>query len=192
MRLLLCWSAGVLLGCWAGGLVGWYSAACKRARPHIFVPTCVAACVTWSPAAQRLGFDDTGMDKAASAILWSLSASRIWTMQLNNAECAWRADLFCHKLTEAVVAAALCARRIAIEQQAALVPVLALGEVLQLRNLYDMPALQQYTYKRLGFPGRRWCVPHSVMGLDHVACHAAAKRAACMPSVQSTTRRDVD
>jgi hypothetical protein len=48
----------------------------------------------------------------------------------------------------------LCACRIAIEQQAALVPVLALGEVLQLRNLYDMPALQQYTYKRVGFPGR--------------------------------------
>lgn len=32
-------------------------------------------------------------------------------------------------------------------------PVLALGEALQLRNLYDIPALQQYTYKRLGFPG---------------------------------------
>jgi hypothetical protein len=44
--------------------------------------------------------------------------------------------------------------RIAIEQQASLVPVLALGEALQLRNLYDMPALQQYTYKRLGFPGK--------------------------------------
>lgn len=43
--------------------------------------------------------------------------------------------------------------RVAIEQQASLVPVLALGETLQLRNLYDMPALQQYTYKRLGFPG---------------------------------------
>jgi hypothetical protein len=45
--------------------------------------------------------------------------------------------------------------RIAIEQQASLVPVLALGEALQLRNLYDIPALQQYTYKRLGFPGKR-------------------------------------
>lgn len=47
----------------------------------------------------------------------------------------------------------VCCNRIAIEQQASLVPVLALGEALQLRNLYDMPALQQYTYKRLGFPG---------------------------------------
>lgn len=42
--------------------------------------------------------------------------------------------------------------RIAIEQQASLVPVLALGEALQLRNLYDIPSLQQYTYRRLGFP----------------------------------------
>jgi hypothetical protein len=51
--------------------------------------------------------------------------------------------------------------RVAIEQQASLVPVLALGETLQLRNLYDMPALQQYTYKRLGFPGaspQRKCI----------------------------------
>lgn len=47
--------------------------------------------------------------------------------------------------------------RIAIEQQAALVPVLALGETLQLRNLYDVPSLQQYTYKRLGFPGGGCC-----------------------------------
>lgn len=46
-----------------------------------------------------------------------------------------------------------CAFRIAIEQQASLVPVLALGEALQLRNLYDIPSLQQYTYRRLGFPG---------------------------------------
>lgn len=36
-------------------------------------------------------------------------------------------------------------------------PVLALGETLQLRNLYDIPSLQQYTYKRLGFPGVRCC-----------------------------------
>jgi hypothetical protein len=50
-------------------------------------------------------------------------------------------------------AALLSLLRIAIEQQAALVPVLALGETLQLTNLYDMPALHAYTYKRLGFPG---------------------------------------
>jgi 2-acylglycerol O-acyltransferase 2 len=42
--------------------------------------------------------------------------------------------------------------RIAIEQQAALVPVLALGESLQLRNAVNMPSLQQYTYRKLGFP----------------------------------------
>jgi hypothetical protein len=40
----------------------------------------------------------------------------------------------------------------AIEQGADLVPVLALGETLQLRNLWDAPDVQQYTYKRLGFP----------------------------------------
>jgi hypothetical protein len=38
--------------------------------------------------------------------------------------------------------------RLAIEHSASLVPVLALGETLQLRNLVDMPALQQYTYRR--------------------------------------------
>jgi len=51
--------------------------------------------------------------------------------------------------------------RLAIEQGAALVPVLALGEVLQLRNLISWPSLQRWTYKRLGFPlpyfiGGRW------------------------------------
>lgn len=52
--------------------------------------------------------------------------------------------------------------RVAAEAGAALVPVLALGEILQLRNVLDAPALQQYTYKRLGFPfpylqvGRWW------------------------------------
>ncbi|KAF8072389.1 RCH2 [Scenedesmus sp. PABB004] len=45
-----------------------------------------------------------------------------------------------------------CRRRIAIEHQAALVPVLALGESLQLRNAVDLPALAQFTYKRFGFP----------------------------------------
>ncbi|WIA28105.1 hypothetical protein OEZ86_010685 [Tetradesmus obliquus] len=42
--------------------------------------------------------------------------------------------------------------RIAIEQQAALVPVLALGESLQLANALNLPSLQQYTYRKLGFP----------------------------------------
>lgn len=51
--------------------------------------------------------------------------------------------------------------RMAIEHQAQLVPVLALGEILQLRNLVVLPAVQQYTYRRLGFPvpfilGGRW------------------------------------
>jgi hypothetical protein len=42
--------------------------------------------------------------------------------------------------------------RMAIEQQAALVPVLAIGEVLQLRNLLHMPRLQKWSYRKLGFP----------------------------------------
>lgn len=42
--------------------------------------------------------------------------------------------------------------RIAIEQQATLVPVLALGETLQLKNLINVPTVQQATYKKLGFP----------------------------------------
>ncbi|KAL6751324.1 hypothetical protein V8C86DRAFT_2780175, partial [Haematococcus lacustris] len=55
--------------------------------------------------------------------------------------------------------------RLAIEQQAALVPVLALGEVLQLRNVIRWPNLQRWTYKRVGFPfpfiiaGRWWAPP---------------------------------
>lgn len=51
----------------------------------------------------------------------------------------------------------LCTRhkgfcRVAIEHATPLVPVLALGEALQLRNAIDLPALQAFTYKRLGFP----------------------------------------
>jgi 2-acylglycerol O-acyltransferase 2 len=49
--------------------------------------------------------------------------------------------------------------RLAMEQRAHLVPVLALGETLQLRNLWDMPALQQFTYKRFGFP-----IPYMMAG----------------------------
>jgi hypothetical protein len=96
-----------------------------------------------------------------------------------------------HEPTVAVAAVAVCACRIAIEQQVALVPVLALGEVLQLRNLYDMPALQQYTYKRLGFPGRCW-VTCIVEGPNCVARHAAAVHvASCTPAVQSMFRQHV-
>ena len=51
--------------------------------------------------------------------------------------------------------------RLAIQEQASLVPVLCLGEVGALRNLWDWPSLQQWTYKKLGFPipyliGGRW------------------------------------
>ncbi|EFJ45849.1 hypothetical protein VOLCADRAFT_93670 [Volvox carteri f. nagariensis] len=51
--------------------------------------------------------------------------------------------------------------RLALEEGAWLVPVLALGETLQLRNLISAPEMQRITYKRLGFPvpfilGGRW------------------------------------
>ncbi|GLC40901.1 hypothetical protein PLESTM_001123800 [Pleodorina starrii] len=42
--------------------------------------------------------------------------------------------------------------RLALEEGGWLVPVLALGEVLQLRNLISAPEMQRATYKRLGFP----------------------------------------
>lgn len=45
--------------------------------------------------------------------------------------------------------------RLAIEQQAALVPVVVLGEVDCLRNFVDAPRLQAWTYKKLGFPVSR-------------------------------------
>jgi hypothetical protein len=50
--------------------------------------------------------------------------------------------------------------RLAIEQGAHLVPVLALGETLQLRNLLDLPALQQYTYRRRA---RRTAAQHACL-----------------------------
>lgn len=49
--------------------------------------------------------------------------------------------------------------RLAIEQNAALVPVVCLGEAASLRNAFDWPALQQWTYKNLGFP-----IPYLVVG----------------------------
>lgn len=42
--------------------------------------------------------------------------------------------------------------RLAIEQGAHLVPALAMGETLQMKNLFDWPVLQQYTCRRFGFP----------------------------------------
>ncbi len=56
---------------------------------------------------------------------------------------------------------AICAGflKLAIEQQAHLVPILVLGEVCSLRNFIDIPALQQWTYKKIGFP-----IPYLVVG----------------------------
>lgn len=42
--------------------------------------------------------------------------------------------------------------RIAIETGAALVPVVCLGEISALKNLFNWPALQQWTYKNIGYP----------------------------------------
>lgn len=47
----------------------------------------------------------------------------------------------------------------AIEQGAHLVPVVVLGEVQSLRNLIDLPDIQQWTYKKLGFP-----IPYLLVG----------------------------
>ena len=49
--------------------------------------------------------------------------------------------------------------RLAIEQGASLVPVVVLGEVDCLRNFVDVPRLQAWTYKKLGFPVRPDCSP---------------------------------
>ena len=42
--------------------------------------------------------------------------------------------------------------RIALDQGASLVPILCFGEARSLRNLLDMPRMQRWTYRRLGFP----------------------------------------
>ena len=47
----------------------------------------------------------------------------------------------------------------AIEHNAKLVPVVVLGEVSALQNPIDLPGLQKWTYKNLGFP-----VPYLVVG----------------------------
>eukprot|EP00879_Flechtneria_rotunda_P027868 GHRR01029903.1.p1 GENE.GHRR01029903.1~~GHRR01029903.1.p1 ORF type:complete len:204 (-),score=25.51 GHRR01029903.1:280-891(-) len=97
-----------------------------------------------------------------------------------NSSCSLRSDQTVMHLCFASPTIPLCsacghskdtsACRIAIEQQSSLVPVLALGEALQLRNLINLPTLQQYTYKKIGFPVPfilcgRWFVtpfPHKI------------------------------
>ncbi|KAK9829305.1 hypothetical protein WJX72_005048 [[Myrmecia] bisecta] len=49
--------------------------------------------------------------------------------------------------------------RLAIEQGASLVPIIVLGEINALRNFIDVPVLQQWTYKKIGFP-----VPYLLVG----------------------------
>lgn len=49
--------------------------------------------------------------------------------------------------------------RIAIEQQACLVPVLALGEVFTMKNAFDLPKMQMATYRVFGFP-----IPYLLVG----------------------------
>lgn len=48
--------------------------------------------------------------------------------------------------------------RMAIEHNAKLVPVVVLGEVNALQNPIDLPELQRWTYKNLGFPVPYWVV----------------------------------
>lgn len=54
--------------------------------------------------------------------------------------------------------------RMALKHDAALVPVLALGEADSLRNLIEWPSMQRWCTKKLGFPipfiiAGRWCLP---------------------------------
>ena len=63
--------------------------------------------------------------------------------------------------------------RVAIEEGAALVPVVVMGEVDALRNFIDMPRVQSWTYKKLGFP-----VPYLVVGrwgLSPLPCQTGLK-----------------
>ena len=46
----------------------------------------------------------------------------------------------------------------AIEHNSKLVPVVVLGEVSALQNPIDLPELQRWTYKNLGFPVPYWVV----------------------------------
>ncbi|GMH39261.1 hypothetical protein BSKO_07159 [Bryopsis sp. KO-2023] len=49
--------------------------------------------------------------------------------------------------------------RIAIEQQASLVPVLSLGEIFTLKNAFNLPKMQRATYRIFGFP-----IPYLLVG----------------------------
>lgn len=49
--------------------------------------------------------------------------------------------------------------RLAIEQGAALVPVLSLGEIFSLKNAFNIPTVQKLTYKKIGFP-----IPYLLVG----------------------------
>ena len=46
----------------------------------------------------------------------------------------------------------------AIENNSKLVPVVVLGEVSALQNPIDLPEMQRWTYKNLGFPVPYWVV----------------------------------
>ena len=48
--------------------------------------------------------------------------------------------------------------RMAVEQNAKLMPVVVLGELSALQNPIDLPDMQQWTYKNLGFPIPYWVV----------------------------------
>ncbi len=48
--------------------------------------------------------------------------------------------------------------RMGIEHNAKLVPVVVMGEVNALQNPIDLPELQRWTYKNLGFPVPYWVV----------------------------------
>ena len=48
--------------------------------------------------------------------------------------------------------------RMGIEHNAKLVPVVVMGEINALQNPIDLPGLQRWTYKNLGFPVPYWVV----------------------------------
>lgn len=86
------------------------------------------------------------------------------TIMLRLCDSVWHAWCFCPRLFHAPSTLVLCTRhkgfvRIAIEQQAHLVPILALGEALTVRNALDLPKLQTVTYRKLGFP-----IPYLLVG----------------------------
>ena len=64
----------------------------------------------------------------------------------------------------------------AAEQGASLVPVAVLGEVSSLHNIADIPWMQTWSYKRLGYP-----VPYLVMG-----------RQVCSPELPAASGRAAD